>query len=242
MPGLRSFARGAAARTGDEPAAADAELGLPPASLHAELPPELGDSFSVKFLGFERPMVMISDPAAIKALYTEREHGLPPGRNVFLEPILGSRSLLLLEGADHLAHRKLMLPAFHGERMRSYEPIVEEIVDAEIDSWPLGEEFAAPPADAGDHPRGDPARRLRRRRGPAAASGCAACSRDLLAETASPATQLRALAHAAASAAAARWARFEDQPAARSTSCSTPRSPSTARGTTSRSATTSSRR
>ena len=38
-----------------------------------------------------------------------------------------------------------MLPAFHGERMRSYEPIVEEIVDAEIDSWPLGEEFAIHP-------------------------------------------------------------------------------------------------
>ena len=104
-----------------------------------------GDTFSVKFLGFERPMVMISDPAAIKALYTERAHGLPPGRDVFLEPILGSRSLLLLEGADHLAHRKLMLPAFHGERMRSYEPIVEEIVDAEIDSWPLGEEFPIHP-------------------------------------------------------------------------------------------------
>ena len=83
-----------------------------------------GDSFSVKFLGFERPMVLISDPAAIKALYMERAHGLPPGRNIFLEPILGSRSLLLLEGADHLAHRKLMLPAFHGERMRSYESIV----------------------------------------------------------------------------------------------------------------------
>jgi cytochrome P450 len=104
-----------------------------------------GDNFSVKFLGFERPMVLISDPKAIKALYMEREHGLPPGRNIFLEPILGSRSLLLLEGADHLAHRKLMLPAFHGERMRSYESIVTEIVDAELDSWPLGEEFAIHP-------------------------------------------------------------------------------------------------
>lgn len=104
-----------------------------------------GDSFSVRFLGFERPMVMISDPAAIKALYTERAHGLPPGRDIILKPILGARSLLLLEGADHLAHRKLMLPAFHGERMRSYEPIVEEIVDAEIDSWPLDEEFAIHP-------------------------------------------------------------------------------------------------
>jgi cytochrome P450 len=100
-----------------------------------------GDSFSVKFLGFERPMVLISDPAAIKALYMERENGLPPGRNIVLEPILGARSVLLLEGAEHLARRKLMLPAFHGERMRSYETALDEIVGAEIDSWPLDSEF-----------------------------------------------------------------------------------------------------
>ena len=102
---------------------------------------KIGDSFSVKFLGFERPMVLISDPEAIKALYTERANGLPPGRNIVLEPIMGPRSVLLLEGEDHLARRKLMLPAFHGERMRSYQPVVEEIVGAEIDSWPLDREF-----------------------------------------------------------------------------------------------------
>jgi cytochrome P450 len=100
-----------------------------------------GDTFSLKFLGFERPMVLISDPAAIKALYMERSHGLPPGRNIILEPILGSRSVLLLEGSEHLARRKLMLPPFHGERMRSYEAVVEEAVGAEIDSWPLDREF-----------------------------------------------------------------------------------------------------
>jgi cytochrome P450 len=100
-----------------------------------------GDSFSLRFLGFERPMVLISDPAAIKALYMEREHGLPPGRNIILEPILGSQSLLLQEGAEHLARRRLMLPSFHGERMRSYESILDEIVSAEIDSWPLETEF-----------------------------------------------------------------------------------------------------
>ncbi|HEX6228758.1 MAG TPA: cytochrome P450 [Solirubrobacterales bacterium] len=104
-----------------------------------------GDSFSVKFLTFERPMVMISDPVAIKALYTEPAHNLPPGREIMLEPILGSHSLLLLVGKDHLAHRRLMLPSFHGERMRSYEPIVEEIIGAEIDSWRLGEEFSIHP-------------------------------------------------------------------------------------------------
>ena len=106
---------------------------------------ELGDSFSVTFLGFSSPMVMISDPAAIKALYREPKHGLPPGRNAFLEPILGPHSLLLLEGEDHLAHRKLMLPAFHGERMRALEPMVGAIAGAEIDSWPLGREFPLHP-------------------------------------------------------------------------------------------------
>ncbi len=100
-----------------------------------------GDSFSVRFLGFERPMVLISDPAAIKALYQERSHGLPPGRNIILEPILGAKSLLLQEGAEHLSRRRLMLPPFHGERMRAYESALEEIVTAEIDSWPLDTEF-----------------------------------------------------------------------------------------------------
>jgi cytochrome P450 len=100
-----------------------------------------GDSFSVRFLGFERPMVMISDPVAIKALYMERSHGLPPGRNIILEPIVGSKSLLIQEGAEHLSRRRLMLPPFHGERMRSYEAVVEEIVGAEIDSWTLEREF-----------------------------------------------------------------------------------------------------
>jgi cytochrome P450 len=104
-----------------------------------------GDSFSVRFAGFERPMVMISDPEAIKALYREREHGLPPGRNVVLEPILGSKSLLIQEGAEHLSRRRLMLPPFHGERMRSYEAAMTEVVSAEIDSWPLQQEFPIHP-------------------------------------------------------------------------------------------------
>jgi cytochrome P450 family 135 len=100
-----------------------------------------GDSFSVRFVGFERPMVMISDPEAIKALYREPSHGLPPGRNIVLEPILGSKSLLIQEGVEHLARRRLMLPPFHGERMRSYEEAMTEVVTAEIDSWPLHSEF-----------------------------------------------------------------------------------------------------
>jgi cytochrome P450 len=112
-----------------------------PLSFMARNRKEIGDAFSVRFVGFERPMVLVSDPAAVKALYTERSNGLPPGRSFSLEPILGARSVLLLTGEEHIARRRLMLPAFHGERMRSYESVVEEIVTAEVDSWPLGREF-----------------------------------------------------------------------------------------------------
>ena len=104
-----------------------------------------GDSFSVTFLGFQTPMVMLSDPEAIRALYTVPGHTLPPGRTVALQPIMGSRSLLLLEGREHLARRKLMLPPFHGARMRAYEATVREVVAREVDSWPAGEPFALHP-------------------------------------------------------------------------------------------------
>jgi cytochrome P450 len=104
-----------------------------------------GDSFSVKFLGFQTPMVMISDPESIRALYRSRENGLPPGRTVALEPVMGARSVLLLEGAEHLSRRKLMLPPFHGERMRRYESVIAEAAIAEIGSWPSGSRFAIHP-------------------------------------------------------------------------------------------------
>jgi cytochrome P450 len=104
-----------------------------------------GDVFSVRFLGFRTPMVMLSHPDAIRSLYTDREHGLPAGRSIALLPIVGPRSLLLLEGREHLARRKLMLPPFHGERMRAYEATVREAVARDVEGWPAGEPFAVHP-------------------------------------------------------------------------------------------------
>jgi cytochrome P450 len=98
-----------------------------------------GDTFSVRFVGFETRLVMLSDPVAIRALYGNPEHGLPPGRTLALLPIVGPRSLLLLEGREHLARRRLMLPPFHGARMRAYESTVREVVAREVESWPEGE-------------------------------------------------------------------------------------------------------
>ena len=36
-----------------------------------------------------------------------------------LGPIVGERSVLLLDGAEHLRHRRLLLPPFHGQRMQA---------------------------------------------------------------------------------------------------------------------------
>ena len=105
-----------------------------------------GEAFSVMFTGFETPMVLLSDPEAVKAIYSERANGLPPGRNTVLEPVMGARSLLLLEGDEHLARRKLMLPAFHGERMERLTGLMTEVSEREAARWPLDEPVALHPA------------------------------------------------------------------------------------------------
>src|SRR5437763_4747927 len=107
---------------------------------------EFGETFGLVFIGFETPLYFSSDPEAIRAVYSDRANGLPPGRNTTLEPIMGSRSVLLLEGEEHLARRKLMLPPFHGERMRAYEDTVREVAQDEIERWPLEQTFPLHPS------------------------------------------------------------------------------------------------
>lgn len=104
-----------------------------------------GDTFSVRFIGFEKPMVIVSDPDTVRALYSEREHGLPPGRSAALLPVVGPDSLLLVEGESHLARRRIMSPPFHGERMRSYESVMREVAESEVDSWATGQTLALHP-------------------------------------------------------------------------------------------------
>ncbi len=99
-----------------------------------------GGTFTLRFPTLD-PLVVISDPDSVKALFAaDRENTLPSGRALTLEPIVGSRSLLLLEGEEHLRRRRLMLPPFHGERMRVYEASIARAAVAEIERWPRGGE------------------------------------------------------------------------------------------------------
>jgi cytochrome P450 len=100
-----------------------------------------GDTFTARILR-AGTMVFVSDPASLKRLFAaDRQNTIAPGRNVVLAPILGQRSLLLLEGEEHLRRRKLMLPPFHGERMRAYERVMAEAAEREVAGWPLGQRF-----------------------------------------------------------------------------------------------------
>jgi cytochrome P450 len=101
-----------------------------------------GDSFTVRFAGFP-PVVVTSRPAEIKALFTADPTEVYAGQaNIILKPLLGARSLLLLDGADHVAQRRLMMPSFHGERMHAYGEVMRQIIDRAIDGFPVGRPFA----------------------------------------------------------------------------------------------------
>jgi cytochrome P450 len=96
---------------------------------------------------FDPCFVMVFDPESVKRVFRAPPERLRAGEaNAPLGPVLGERSVLLLDGAEHLRQRRLMLPPFHGERMREYEIVMRDAADRTIDSWPVGEPFTLLPA------------------------------------------------------------------------------------------------
>ena len=99
---------------------------------------------------FDPSFVMVFDPQLVKQVFQAPPDRLRAGEaNVVLKPALGDRSVLLLDGAEHLRQRRLMLPPFHGQRMRAYESVVLQATDAAIDAWPLNEPFPLLPSMQG---------------------------------------------------------------------------------------------
>ncbi len=128
------------------PVVQTAELTARPVDFVERCRDRFGGTFSVR-LSRIGPMVFFSDPESIKQVFaSDRENTITQGRNVVLEPILGTKSLLVQEGAEHLARRRLMLPPFHGERMRAYEQSIERATVEEISNWPTGETILSHPA------------------------------------------------------------------------------------------------
>ena len=87
--------------------------------------------------------VYIADPLLVKQVFTGSTRIFHAGEgNKVLGSILGQRSVLLLDEDEHLAERKRMLPAFHGERVARTVELMAQLTREEVATWPRDEPFA----------------------------------------------------------------------------------------------------
>lgn len=104
-----------------------------------------GKRFTVRLLATE-PFVHLSDPDEIKAVFTAPPEVLHPGEGArILMPVIGRHSVILLDERPHLEQRRLMLPAFHGERMARLTGLMTEVAERETASLPTGAPLALHP-------------------------------------------------------------------------------------------------
>jgi cytochrome P450 family 135 len=97
-----------------------------------------GDIFTLKIV-HEGTWVMLGRPEMVKQVFSGDPRVFHAGEgNQIAEPLLGSNSLLVLDEEAHMSQRKLLLPPFHGERMKAYGETMRQIASREIDSWPSG--------------------------------------------------------------------------------------------------------
>jgi cytochrome P450 family 135 len=105
-----------------------------------------GKAFTMRMI-MGPPSVVVSDPQLIREVFTGPPAVLRAGEsNSFLGPLVGDRSVLLLDGPEHLRERKLLLPPFHGRRIARYEEIVVEATERAMADWPAGRPFALLPS------------------------------------------------------------------------------------------------
>jgi cytochrome P450 len=98
-----------------------------------------GETFQLR-IASQGTWLMVSNPAHVEEVFRADPDVLHAGEgNVILEPVLGSSSVLVLDGDEHREQRKLMLPAFNGRRMGQYAKLMSTVAAEEIKTWPRGE-------------------------------------------------------------------------------------------------------
>ncbi|MDX6604231.1 MAG: hypothetical protein QOF23_740, partial [Solirubrobacterales bacterium] len=117
-----------------------------PLGFLARLRERYGDAFTVRFPYFGR-IVYVADPELVKAVFTGSPAVFHAGEAnaTVLEPALGPNSVITLDDEPHMQQRKLLLPPFHGERVRRYGELIRDVTRREMESWPVGRPFALRP-------------------------------------------------------------------------------------------------
>ena len=103
-----------------------------------------GDRFTVSLSQNLPPVVFFSNPQALQVIMTSDDSELfdsPGDLNTLLEPLLGTQSLMGLSGDRHRRMRQLLMPPFHGERMRSYGQLIRDITEEVMRERVAGKTF-----------------------------------------------------------------------------------------------------
>src|SRR4051812_33979513 len=109
--------------------------GLDPYGLFESAQRAFGDVFTLRVMA--ETWVILAHPDAVRELYAHGPGELDSGvANRSLRPLLGTQNVLLLDGAEHLRRRKLVLPPLHGERLRAYEELIRDTTRRELATWP----------------------------------------------------------------------------------------------------------
>jgi cytochrome P450 family 135 len=99
----------------------------------------LGEAFTLTFGPSGIQLVLISDPEAVKTVFTAPPELAPSSAGSSpIAPVMGPSSVIVLTGPEHMRQRKLLLPPFHGERMREYADVIVEATRGDMAGWELG--------------------------------------------------------------------------------------------------------
>ncbi len=102
-----------------------------------------GDIFTMRLFGLP-PLVFIANPQGIKAIFSTDAKYFDVGRtNDLARPILGNNSLIIMDGSRHKRERKLLMPPFHGEKIKSYASSICQITETVTSRWEIKKPFIA---------------------------------------------------------------------------------------------------
>ncbi|MDZ8051205.1 MAG: cytochrome P450 [Aulosira sp. ZfuVER01] len=103
------------------------------------------DIFTAEVIGFGDTLVFVNHPQAIKEILTNDRRTFTASSEVnrILRPIVGDYSLMMLDGEYHKQRRQLLMPSFHGERMRAYGQLIIHLTENIFSQLPLNKPFAA---------------------------------------------------------------------------------------------------
>src|SRR5262245_41883698 len=106
---------------------------------------QYGDIFRLR-IQVMGDVVVVADPALTREMLVgDQSLFLGGAANQLGEPMVGSRSLFLTDGDDHVWQRRLVLPPFHARKLQSYAKQIEVIAARNLAGLPTGKPIPTRP-------------------------------------------------------------------------------------------------